>query len=116
MALDGLEGDSWTEALHPEDVERCKEIDLNCLPVDHRFTLDYRLRCHDGRYVWMMDSAMPCHAPMGNSTTTWAWPSTSMSDVFSRTSSPTACRRCERRAGFEAERQSDTSPSSSPSQ
>lgn len=65
LPAEALAGDGWTEALHPEDVERCKAIGLHCLPLDHRFTLDYRLRARDGRYLWMLDSATPCHAPSG---------------------------------------------------
>ena len=65
LARESLVGEGWIDALHPEDVERCIAIDRICLAVDRRFTLDYRLRCHDGRYIWMMDSGEPCHAPSG---------------------------------------------------
>lgn len=66
LSAQALAGALWTNAVHPEDVERCVAIDRLCLPHERRFTLDYRLRCHDGRYVWVMDSATPCHDPAGH--------------------------------------------------
>jgi PAS domain S-box-containing protein len=60
-ALAEVAGARWAEMIHPEDVERCTGIDLLCLALDRRYTLDYRLTRHDGRHVWMMDSATPCH-------------------------------------------------------
>lgn len=65
LPMQALAGTRWLEAVHPQDAARCAAIDALCLAEDRRFTLDYRLRRHDGRHVWIMDSATPCHDAAG---------------------------------------------------
>lgn len=65
LSMQALAGARWLDAVHPQDAARCAAIDALCLAEDRRFTLDYRLRRHDGRHVWMMDSATPCRDAAG---------------------------------------------------
>ena len=55
-------GQEWLDALHPEDIERCRGIQLTCATSAMPFSLDYRLRRRDGRYRWVMDLAAPQRA------------------------------------------------------
>ena len=55
-------GREWLDALHPEDIERCRGIQLTCAASAMPFSLDYRLRRRDGRYRWVMDLAAPQRA------------------------------------------------------
>ncbi len=51
--------DGWTEGIHPEDRERRESIFLNSSAHREPFTMDYRLRRHDGVYRWLLDTAIP---------------------------------------------------------
>lgn len=53
-----LLGDGWTADVHPEDLERCLAIRAASVQARHPFTLDFRLRRHDGAYRWMIDSGV----------------------------------------------------------
>ena len=57
--LASLHGDAWTELVHPEDLERCLGIRAASFEARTPFSLDVRLRRHDGRYRWMLDNGVP---------------------------------------------------------
>jgi len=56
---DELRGEGWLELVHPEDLERCRGILAASFQARQAYTLDYRLRRHDGRYRWILDSGVP---------------------------------------------------------
>ncbi|HEY5324673.1 MAG TPA: ATP-binding protein [Caldimonas sp.] len=51
-----LRGEGWTHFVHPEDLERCLGIRATSFEAHTPFTLDLRLRRHDGEYRWFVDS------------------------------------------------------------
>lgn len=52
-------GLGWSEGLHPDDVQRClHEYAAGCANA-RPFRLEYRLRCADGTYRWLLDTARP---------------------------------------------------------
>ena len=57
-----LQGDGWTRSVHAEDLERCLGIRATSLEARRPFTMDLRLRRHDGEYRWFVDNGMP-HRP-----------------------------------------------------
>jgi PAS domain S-box-containing protein len=57
--LDELAGDGWTRSVHPEDLDRCLGIRAASFEARTPFSMDFRLRRHDGQYRWMLDSAVP---------------------------------------------------------
>jgi PAS domain S-box-containing protein len=65
---DELSGTGWLALVHPEDVERCRGILAASFEARRPYTLDYRLRRHDGRYRWILDSGVPRFQADG----TWA--------------------------------------------
>ena len=65
---DELSGAGWLALVHPEDVERCRGILAASFEARQAYTLDYRLRRHDGRYRWILDSGVPRFQADG----TWA--------------------------------------------
>jgi PAS domain S-box-containing protein len=59
--LDQELGNGWTEGVHPEDFENCLKIYTESCDARQPFTMDYRLRRHDGQYRWITDHGVPRH-------------------------------------------------------
>src|SRR5262245_18387454 len=49
----------WAEDIHPEDVGRCLEIYDEAFEGHREFTMEYRLRRHDGQYRWIFNHSAP---------------------------------------------------------
>lgn len=58
MAASALTGEAWTRLVHPEDLERCLGIRATSFEAERPFTLDLRLRRHDGEYRWFVDNGI----------------------------------------------------------
>ena len=52
-------GFGWTEGVHPEDLDRCVGIYKEAFAARRGFTMDYRLRRHDGAWRWVLDTGRP---------------------------------------------------------
>ncbi len=52
-------GNGWVDNLHPEDVARCLSVYTDYFDARRRFTLEYRLRRHDGTWRWILDHGIP---------------------------------------------------------
>jgi signal transduction histidine kinase len=53
------EHDSWTDLIHPDDVERCREIYRRALERREPFQLEYRVRLAGGVEQWILDTGLP---------------------------------------------------------
>ncbi|HEX6364117.1 MAG TPA: PAS domain-containing sensor histidine kinase [Albitalea sp.] len=58
-------GAGWLDGVHIEDLERCAGIYHASFDARQRFTMDFRLRRHDGQYRWFMATGVPREAPDG---------------------------------------------------
>ena len=58
-------GDGWTQSVHPHDLERCLNTYIKAVEARTPFTMEYRLRRHDGEYRWVLDNGVPRFAPDG---------------------------------------------------
>ena len=50
---------SWSEHVHPDDLDQAMTAYINALNEHRSFTVEYRLRRHDGQYRHVLDSACP---------------------------------------------------------
>jgi signal transduction histidine kinase len=51
--------DSWTAFVHPDDVERCREIYCRALERREPFQMEYRVREAGGVERWILDTGLP---------------------------------------------------------
>ena len=58
-------GLGWTEAIHPDERDLMGDAFLKACKLECEFVLQYRLRRHDGVYVWVTDAAAPSRLPSG---------------------------------------------------
>jgi PAS domain S-box-containing protein len=52
-------GSGWTQGIHPEDVARCLSTYVTAFDGRVEFSMEYRLRRHDGVYRWILDTGRP---------------------------------------------------------
>ena len=52
-------GDGWAEAVHPDDLDRCRNVYLEAFGKREPFEIEFRLRRHDGEYRWIMGNGAP---------------------------------------------------------
>ena len=52
-------GDGWRRGLHPDDFERHAKLVSEAFAAREPFTVEFRLRRHDGAYRWLLDTARP---------------------------------------------------------
>jgi PAS domain S-box-containing protein len=57
--------DGWASGLHAEDSQRCQETFVSSFAARQPFTMEYRLRRHDGEYRWLLDSGVPRYTVKG---------------------------------------------------
>jgi len=61
--LDQELGDGWAIGVHRDDRSRCLATYRAALHARRDFTMEYRLRRHDGEYRWLVDTGVPRYSP-----------------------------------------------------
>ena len=59
-------GHGWVEIVHPDDVESARSMYGAAFEARKPFTINYRLRRHDGAYRFVSDSGVPRYGVLGD--------------------------------------------------
>jgi len=59
-------GNGWSEGVHPDDFEKCLSTYVSAFDAREPFTMQYRLRHHDGEYRWISDHGVPHYDAHGS--------------------------------------------------
>lgn len=61
-------GNGWSQAVHPDDFERCIATAASSLDSRATYSMEYRLRHHSGEYRWLLDNGIPLYGLNGQFT------------------------------------------------
>jgi PAS domain S-box-containing protein len=63
QSLESQLGNGWVEGVHPDELHRCVATYSEAFDRRERFSMEYRLRRHDGVYRWFNDIGVPRFSP-----------------------------------------------------
>lgn len=66
LSLEQALGTGWSERLHPDDLQRCYERFAHHFERRETFSTEFRLKRHDGKYRWILDTGSPRFDEQGN--------------------------------------------------
>lgn len=61
-------GRGWTDNVHPEDLDRCLAVYFDACQERAQFTIEFRMRRHDGQFRWISSVGVPLYNYQGEFT------------------------------------------------
>jgi PAS domain S-box-containing protein len=58
-------GEGWLDSVHPGDRDRCRTVYRHAFEAREPFSVEYRLRRHDGEYRWLLGHGVPRYDERG---------------------------------------------------
>ncbi|MFZ0854483.1 MAG: HWE histidine kinase domain-containing protein, partial [Hyphomicrobiaceae bacterium] len=58
-------GNGWSENVRADDFDRCLKTYVDAFDARQSFSMEYRMRRHDGEYRWVLDNGIPLWEPVG---------------------------------------------------
>jgi PAS domain S-box-containing protein len=58
-------GEGWLDSVHPGDRDRCRHVYVRAFEAREPFSVEYRLRRHDGEYRWLVSHGVPRYDERG---------------------------------------------------
>jgi PAS domain S-box-containing protein len=58
-------GDGWADNLHADDVDRSFKTYSDAFDARQSFSMEYRVKCHDGEYRWVLAHGTPVNGSDG---------------------------------------------------
>jgi PAS domain S-box-containing protein len=58
-------GNGWTANVHADDYDRCLKTYVTAFDARKAFSMEYRLKRHDGEYRWLLDNGVPLYGTEG---------------------------------------------------
>jgi PAS domain S-box-containing protein len=59
-------GEGWLDSVHPGDRDRVRNVYLRAFEAREPFSVEYRLRRHDGEYRWLLGHGVPRYDERGS--------------------------------------------------
>jgi PAS domain S-box-containing protein len=66
QTIEELQGHGWVECVHPVDRQRWQAIFFAAVQARRSFAVEYRVRCCDGGYHWLLDHGVPRTSAAGS--------------------------------------------------
>jgi PAS domain S-box-containing protein len=105
-SLDESLADAWAADVHPDDIERARQVASDAFDRRGNLSREYRLRRHDGSWRWIIDQAVPLYEGPGGSFSGYIGSCIDIHDMKEAEAQRQALLESERAARAEAERSS----------
>jgi PAS domain S-box-containing protein len=66
LPIEKLLNEGWLDVVHPEDRQSCMDIYVPAIEARRPFVMEYRVRCADGSWRWLLGSGVPKQGPDGS--------------------------------------------------
>lgn len=104
--VEALTGQAWVEDIHPDDRDRAVGLCAAASAARQTFSMEFRLRRHDGEYRWVLDRGRPLYEGDGGTFSGYIGSCVDITEIKELESERTRLLEAERAARHDAEQSS----------